>query len=64
MGKVGQDLTTEEGYRAAQLCALGILQAVHSIAGLDNRSPGRQGLRHGQRRPRLQRYTLGHPRLQ
>ena len=36
MGKVGQDLTTEEGYRAAQLCALGILQAVHSIAGLDN----------------------------
>ena len=36
MGKVGQDLTTEEGYRAAQLCALGILQAVHTIAGLDN----------------------------
>ena len=35
-GKVGQDLTTEQGYRAAQLCALSILQAVHSIAGLDN----------------------------
>ncbi len=35
-GKVGQDLTTEQGYRAAQLCALNILQAVHSIVGLDN----------------------------
>ena len=35
-GKVGQDLTTEQGYRAAQLCALNILQAVHTIAGLDN----------------------------
>ena len=35
-GKVGRDLTTEQGYRAAQLCALNILQTVHTIAGLDN----------------------------
>ena len=35
-GKVGRDLTTEQGYRAAQLCALNILQAIHSIVGLDN----------------------------
>lgn len=35
-GKVGADVTTEQGYRAAQLCALNILAAVHTIAGLDN----------------------------
>jgi enamine deaminase RidA (YjgF/YER057c/UK114 family) len=37
IGKVGADLTVEEGYEAAKLCALGCLQAVHSLTGsLDN----------------------------
>jgi enamine deaminase RidA (YjgF/YER057c/UK114 family) len=37
VGKVGRDLTVEEGYEGARLAALGCLQAVHSLMGsLDN----------------------------
>jgi enamine deaminase RidA (YjgF/YER057c/UK114 family) len=32
-GKVGADLTVEEGYEAARLCALGCLQAIKSLVG-------------------------------
>lgn len=32
-GKVGRDLTVEQGYEAARLCALNCLRAVKSIAG-------------------------------
>lgn len=36
-GKVGSDLTVEEGYEAAKLCALNCLQAIKSVTGsLDN----------------------------
>lgn len=36
-GKVGADLTVEEGYAAARLCALGCLAAIKTLAGsLDN----------------------------
>ncbi len=36
-GKVGRDVTVEQGYEAAKLCTLNCLQAVHSLAGsLDN----------------------------
>lgn len=37
VGKVGQDLTVEEGYQAARICALNALSAVRAVAGsLDN----------------------------
>ena len=32
-GKVGRDVSVEEGYEAAKLCTLNCLQAVHSLAG-------------------------------
>jgi enamine deaminase RidA (YjgF/YER057c/UK114 family) len=32
-GKVGRDLTVEEGYEAARLCALGCLRAIKSLTG-------------------------------
>lgn len=36
-GKVGGDLTVEEGYAAARLCTLGCLAAIKTLAGsLDN----------------------------
>lgn len=36
-GKVGGDLTVEEGYEAAKLCAVNALQAIKSLTGsLDN----------------------------
>ena len=36
-GKIGDDLTVEEGYEAAKLCALNCLAAVKAVAGsLDN----------------------------
>jgi enamine deaminase RidA (YjgF/YER057c/UK114 family) len=35
-GKVGDDLTVEQGYEAARLCALNCLRATHQLAGLDN----------------------------
>jgi enamine deaminase RidA (YjgF/YER057c/UK114 family) len=36
-GKIGQDLSVEEGYEAAKLCALNCLQAVHTLTGsIDN----------------------------
>lgn len=36
-GKVGADLTVEEGYEAAKLCTLNCLQAIKTVAGsLDN----------------------------
>lgn len=35
-GKVGRDVSVEEGYEAAKLCALNCLQAVHALAGIDN----------------------------
>lgn len=36
-GKVGRDVSVEDGYEAAKLCALNCLQAVHTLAGgLDN----------------------------
>jgi enamine deaminase RidA (YjgF/YER057c/UK114 family) len=36
-GKVGRDVSVEDGYEAAKLCTLNCLQAVHSLAGsLDN----------------------------
>ena len=37
IGKVGADLTVEQGYEGAKLAALGCLQATHSLLGsLDN----------------------------
>ncbi|RIK55736.1 MAG: LysR family transcriptional regulator [Chloroflexi bacterium] len=36
VGKVGRDLTVEEGYEGARLAALGCIQAVHSLVGVDN----------------------------
>lgn len=37
IGKVGTDLTVEQGYEGAKLCALGCLQAAKSLIGsLDN----------------------------
>jgi enamine deaminase RidA (YjgF/YER057c/UK114 family) len=37
IGKVGADLTIEQGYEGAKLCALGCLQAAKSLVGsLDN----------------------------
>jgi len=35
-GKLGDDLTVEQGYQAAKLCALNCLRAVHQLVGLDN----------------------------
>ena len=36
-GKLGQDLTVEQGYEAARMCALNCLSAVKTLAGsLDN----------------------------
>jgi enamine deaminase RidA (YjgF/YER057c/UK114 family) len=36
-GQIGKDLTTEQGYYAARLCAIRLLSALHSAAdGLDN----------------------------
>ena len=36
-GKVGQDLSVEEGYEAAQMCTLNCLRAIKALAGdLDN----------------------------
>lgn len=36
-GKVGSDLTVEEAYEGAKFCALGNLQALHSLVGsIDN----------------------------
>lgn len=36
-GKLGTDLTVEQGYEAARLATLGALNAIHSLAGsLDN----------------------------
>ena len=35
-GKLGQDLTVEQGYEAAKLCALGCIRAVHSLVGVEN----------------------------
>lgn len=36
-GKIGADLTVEEGYEAAKLCTLNCLQAIKNVAGsLDN----------------------------
>lgn len=32
-GKVGADVSVEQGYEAARLCALGCLQAVKTVAG-------------------------------
>lgn len=36
VGKVGRYLTVEEGYEGARLAALGCIQAVHSLVGVDN----------------------------
>ena len=35
-GKLGEDLTVEQGYEAAKLCALNCLRAVNQLVGLDN----------------------------
>jgi enamine deaminase RidA (YjgF/YER057c/UK114 family) len=35
-GKVGDDLSVEQGYEAAKLCALNCLRAAHQLVGLDN----------------------------
>jgi len=35
-GKVGADLTVEQGYHAAKLSTLNAVQAVHSLVGLDS----------------------------
>ncbi len=32
-GKLGQDLTVEQGYEAARMCTLNCLQAIHAAAG-------------------------------
>ncbi len=35
-GKVGRDVTVEQGYEAAKFSALACLQAVHGVAGIDS----------------------------
>ena len=35
-GKVGADLTVEQGYAAAKLSTLNALQAIHTLVGIDN----------------------------
>ncbi len=57
IGKLGQDLTVEQGYAAARLCALGCLRAVKSLTGsLDNVVRG-QGAGDGQCRAGLHRHA-------
>ncbi len=34
-GRLGRDLSTEEGYKAAQLCGLNVLAQIHKHAGFD-----------------------------
>ena len=36
MGRLGKDLSTEEGYEAAQLCALNVLSQVEVKVGFEN----------------------------
>ena len=36
MGRLGKDLFTEEGYEAAQLCALNVLSQVEAKVGFEN----------------------------
>jgi enamine deaminase RidA (YjgF/YER057c/UK114 family) len=35
-GRLGRELTTEDGYRAAELCALNVLAQMHRAVGFDN----------------------------
>ena len=35
-GRLGQNLTTQDGYHAAQLCALNVLAQIHKYIGFDN----------------------------
>ena len=35
-GKVGADVSVEQGYRAAEFSAANCLQAIHTLVGLDN----------------------------
>lgn len=35
-GRLGQDLSTEEGYQAMQLCALNVLAQINEKVGFDN----------------------------
>lgn len=35
-GRVGEELTTEDGYKAMQLCALNVLAHIEHAIGLDN----------------------------
>ena len=35
-GRIGAELTTEEGYKAMQLCALNVLAHIHKSIGLEN----------------------------
>ena len=44
-GKVGAEVTPEEGKALARICALNALAAVHSLVGIDSRHPGGQGRR-------------------
>lgn len=34
-GRLGRELTTEDGYRAAELCALNVLAQIHRYVGLE-----------------------------
>lgn len=34
-GRLGRELTTEDGYRAAELCALNVLAQVHRAVGIE-----------------------------
>lgn len=36
LGRLGTELTTDEGYKAAQLCALNVLAQVHDKIGFEN----------------------------
>ena len=52
-GKVGRDLTTEEGYEAARLTGINILARMKGIAGRSGQSaPSGEAARHGQQRTR------------
>lgn len=35
-GRIGKELTTEEGYKAMELCALNVLSQIEAAVGLDN----------------------------
>ena len=63
-GKVGRDLTQDEGYEAARLTGINILARMRGRGGRPGQREARgQDARHGEQRPRLQPAARRHKRL-